>query len=118
MASPPANTGAMPATTSRTTSPVVAPSARRTANVAQPLLHGEADDPEDADHRQRERQPGEGDDEHGAEPVPLGRRPGDVVERLDVAHADELIAIDAADRPRERPASAARRRPRRGRTTR
>ena len=66
--------------------------------VAQPLLHGVADDPEDADHRERQRQAGEGDDEHGAEPVALGRRPGDVLECPDVADADQLIAIDAPDR--------------------
>ena len=109
-ARPPANTGAMPPTTRRTH--VAGRGAERPPHreVAHALLHGVADDPEDADHRQRQRQAGEGDDEHGAEPVALGRRPGDVLERPDVAHADQLIAIDAGDGRPHAPSSAPRRR--------
>ena len=50
-------------------------------------------------------------DEHGAEPVALRRRPGHVLERPDVAHADQLLAIDAGDGGAHAPTSAPRRRP-------
>ena len=88
------------------------------AEVAHVLLHRIREDAEHADHRQDERQRRERDDQHGAEAMTAGHRPGDVVERPDVAHADQLLLVDAGNGRADRRGVSASARPAVGRTTR
>ena len=77
--------------------------------VAQPLLHGVADDAEDADHRQRQRQAGEGDARArrgtGGAPSPSRRRP-----RASGCRARRPVARDRPGRWRRAPPTSAPRR--------
>ena len=88
------------------------------AEIAHVLLDRIREDAEHADHGQDERQRRKGDDQHGAEAMTPGRRPGDVFERPDVAHADQLFLVDAGDGRAHRAGVSASARPDCGRTTR
>ena len=63
------------------------------AEVTHVLLDRIGEDSEDADHRKHERECGKGDHHHGAEAMTAGGRPGDVFERHDAPHADELLLV-------------------------
>ena len=69
------------------------------AEIADVLLNRVGQHAEHADHRQHERQHREGDHHHGAEAMTAGGRPGDVFERHDACHADELLLVDAGNGP-------------------
>ena len=62
--------------------------------ITHPLLDRIREDPEHADHRQRDRERREGRHHHRPEPVPSGGRPLDVLERHDIANADQLLLVD------------------------
>ena len=68
------------------------------AEVADPLLHRIREDAEHADHRERHRERRERRHHHRPEAVPSGGRPLDVLERDDVADADQLVLVDPRNR--------------------
>ena len=68
------------------------------AEIAHPLLNRVREDAEHTDHRQRHGERRERRDHHRPEAMPPGGRPRDVLERDDVADADELLLVDARDR--------------------